>query len=98
MDFLILIIVAGVAVYSFRSIRAVREDHRLAILRLGNFLGIKGPGPVFLIPIVDMAFDIDLSEAIPEWRGLTEAELQRRIMSVSKIGSTARVGSTAGSG
>jgi regulator of protease activity HflC (stomatin/prohibitin superfamily) len=91
MEFLILIIIiGGAAVYAFRSsIRIVREDHRLAVLRWGRFLGIKGPGPVFLIPIIDRAFDIDLSEAIPEWRGLTAAELKQRIISVSKIGSTA---------
>jgi hypothetical protein len=35
------------------SIRIVREDMRLAVYRLGRYVGDKGPGLVLLIPIVD---------------------------------------------
>lgn len=33
--------------------RVVREDTRLSVYRLGRYLGDKGPGLVFLIPIID---------------------------------------------
>lgn len=35
------------------SIRIVQEDTRLAVYRLGRYVGDKGPGLVLLIPIVD---------------------------------------------
>jgi hypothetical protein len=35
------------------SVRIVREDTRLAVYRLGRYLGDKGPGLVILIPLID---------------------------------------------
>jgi hypothetical protein len=35
------------------GIRVVREDVRLSVYRLGRYMGDKGPGLVFLIPILD---------------------------------------------
>ena len=35
------------------SIKIVREFQRLVIFRLGRMIGPKGPGLVFLIPIID---------------------------------------------
>lgn len=36
------------------SIRIVHEDTRLAVYRLGRYIGDKGPGIVLLIPLVDV--------------------------------------------
>jgi regulator of protease activity HflC (stomatin/prohibitin superfamily) len=45
-----------------QAIRIVREYQRLVVFRLGRLLGVKGPGIVLLIPLVDRAVDVDLRE------------------------------------
>jgi regulator of protease activity HflC (stomatin/prohibitin superfamily) len=44
------------------SIRIVPEYQRLVVLRLGRSIGEKGPGIVFVIPVVDKALRVDLRE------------------------------------
>jgi regulator of protease activity HflC (stomatin/prohibitin superfamily) len=44
------------------SIKVVREYQRLVVFRLGRSIGAKGPGLVFLIPIVDKPVWADLRE------------------------------------
>jgi regulator of protease activity HflC (stomatin/prohibitin superfamily) len=44
------------------SIKVVREYQRLVVFRLGRSIGARGPGLVFLIPIVDRAVWTDLRE------------------------------------
>lgn len=44
------------------SVKVVREYQRLVVFRLGRVLQAKGPGIVFLIPIVDKAVWADLRE------------------------------------
>ena len=57
------IVVAGIALITFvRAIKVVREYQRLVVFRLGRSMGAKGPGIVFLIPIVDRAVWADLRE------------------------------------
>ncbi len=43
-----------------QAIRILREYERAVIFRLGKLLGAKGPGIVFLIPIVDRMVRMDL--------------------------------------
>ncbi|MFN2590806.1 MAG: SPFH domain-containing protein, partial [Actinomycetota bacterium] len=57
----------GVAIVLFifflsQAIKIVREYQRLVVFRLGRLLGVKGPGIVLLIPIVDKAVNVDLRE------------------------------------
>jgi len=42
------------------SIRIVREYERLVVFRLGRLIGAKGPGIVFVIPIIDRVQVVDL--------------------------------------
>ena len=35
------------------NMRVVRENTRLSIYRLGRYIGDKGPGMVFVIPLID---------------------------------------------
>jgi len=46
------------------SIRIVPEYMRLVVFRLGRLIGIRGPGLVFLIPVIDQAVSIDLREQV----------------------------------
>src|SRR5205807_4935098 len=43
-----------------QAIRILREYERGVIFRLGKLLGAKGPGLVFLIPVVDRMVQMDL--------------------------------------
>jgi regulator of protease activity HflC (stomatin/prohibitin superfamily) len=44
------------------SVKIVREYQRLVVFRLGRAIGIRGPGLVFLIPIIDRPVWVDLRE------------------------------------
>jgi len=46
------------------SIKVVREYERGIIFRLGRFIGAKGPGLFFLIPIVDRFVKVDLRTVV----------------------------------
>jgi regulator of protease activity HflC (stomatin/prohibitin superfamily) len=56
-----LLVVLVVIVLSV-AIKIVREYQRIVVFRLGRSIGQKGPGIVFLIPIVDRPFWVDLRE------------------------------------
>ena len=62
---LFFLIVVGIIVLS-NSIRIVREYKRLVVFRLGRSIGQRGPGIVFLIPILDQALNVDLRELFLE--------------------------------
>jgi regulator of protease activity HflC (stomatin/prohibitin superfamily) len=49
-----------------QAIRIVPEYQRLVVFRLGRCVGPRGPGIVFLIPIVDKATKVDLREQVRE--------------------------------
>jgi regulator of protease activity HflC (stomatin/prohibitin superfamily) len=56
-----LIVVVVVAVFILaQSIRILREYERGVIFRLGKLQGAKGPGLIFLIPIVDKMVKMDM--------------------------------------
>ncbi|HXF82021.1 MAG TPA: SPFH domain-containing protein [bacterium] len=59
--FLIALVIVGIVILS-SAIKVVREYQRLIVFRLGRSIGRKGPGLVFLIPIVDKAVWVDLRE------------------------------------
>ncbi len=48
------------------AIRVVPEYMRLVVFRLGRCVGSKGPGIVFLIPVVDRGVSVDLREQVRE--------------------------------
>ena len=56
----ILIIVAIV----LPRIKVVPEYKRLVVFRLGRLESIKGPGLVFLLPLIDRGIDVDLREFV----------------------------------
>jgi regulator of protease activity HflC (stomatin/prohibitin superfamily) len=44
-----------VALFFLSGIRVLREWERMPILRLGRYIGLKGPGIIYLIPLIDRA-------------------------------------------
>ena len=59
--FLCLFVLAALIslVFVAASIRIVPEHRRLAIYRLGKYIGERGPGIVLVIPLLDRAVLID---------------------------------------
>jgi regulator of protease activity HflC (stomatin/prohibitin superfamily) len=56
---LLIIIFIGIFILS-QAIRVLREYERGVIFRLGRLIGAKGPGLIFLIPIVDKIIKVSL--------------------------------------
>ncbi|NHJ40259.1 MAG: slipin family protein [Asgard group archaeon] len=57
------------------SIKIMAEYQRIVIFRLGRLLGIKGPGLVFVVPIIDKIIKLDLRTRVidvPKQRVITE--------------------------
>ncbi len=46
------------------AIRIVPEYRRLAVYRLGRYIGEKGPGLVFLLPFLDRAIPMDMQDQL----------------------------------
>ncbi|MEM4976869.1 MAG: SPFH domain-containing protein [Desulfurococcaceae archaeon] len=63
---IILTIIFAVIVLSIllMHIKVVPEYKRLVILRLGRLLAIKGPGLVFMVPLIDKGIEVDLREFV----------------------------------
>jgi regulator of protease activity HflC (stomatin/prohibitin superfamily) len=75
----VLIVIAVVAVIvvllALTAIKIVREYQRNVVFRVGRCIGTKGPGIIFLIPIIDRPVLVDLREQyleIPQQTGITK--------------------------
>jgi regulator of protease activity HflC (stomatin/prohibitin superfamily) len=44
-----------VALFLLNGIRVLREWERMPVLRLGRYVGMRGPGIIYLIPLIDRA-------------------------------------------
>jgi regulator of protease activity HflC (stomatin/prohibitin superfamily) len=60
MWFLYVVIVIVVLILLSAAIRIVQEYERGAVFRLGRFVGLRGPGLIFLIPFVERMMKVDL--------------------------------------
>lgn len=58
LSFLFIIII--IILFLQASIKIINEYERAVVLRLGKFLAVKGPGIIFLIPVIDRMRKIDL--------------------------------------
>lgn len=63
MILLIIFLIIIAAIIASR-VRVVPEYRRLVVFRLGRLVGVKGPGIVFLLPIIDTGISIDLREFV----------------------------------
>lgn len=58
--FLVACLVVIILFFLTMAVRVMKEYERAVVLRLGRFCGIKGPGPVFVIPIMDKLLRVDM--------------------------------------
>ncbi len=56
----LLVVLAIVAMILVTAIRVLNEYERGVIFRLGRLIGAKGPGLIFLIPIIDKIQKVSL--------------------------------------
>jgi len=54
------VVVAVIAAFAASSVRILREYERAVVFRLGRLIAQKGPGLIFLIPVVDRMVRVDL--------------------------------------
>jgi regulator of protease activity HflC (stomatin/prohibitin superfamily) len=75
-----LIALAALVVLISLGLRVVPESQRLAVMRLGRYVGLLGPGVVFVLPFIDRVTRLNLDRDIPGWRGLSEEQLREAVL------------------
>jgi regulator of protease activity HflC (stomatin/prohibitin superfamily) len=73
--YILIIIVIFLLMIIASAIKIMAEYQRIVIFRLGRLLGIKGPGLVFIIPIIDSIIKLDLRTRVidvPKQRVITK--------------------------
>ena len=74
-EYIILVIIIFLIILLSSAIKIMAEYQRIVIFRLGRLQGIKGPGLVFIIPIIDSIIKLDLRTRVidvPKQRVITE--------------------------
>lgn len=74
-EYIILIVVIFLVLLLSSAIKIMAEYQRIVIFRLGRLLGIKGPGLVFIIPMIDNIIKLDLRTRVidvPKQRVITK--------------------------
>ncbi len=74
-EYIALVIIIFVIILLSSAIKIMAEYQRIVIFRLGRLQGIKGPGLVFIIPIIDSIIKLDLRTRVidvPKQRVITE--------------------------
>ncbi|HZC04787.1 MAG TPA: SPFH domain-containing protein [Ktedonobacterales bacterium] len=61
---IVVLVVILAALLAWLTVRIVPEYQRLVVLRLGRLIGVRGPGLVLLIPLVDRGIRTDLRERV----------------------------------
>jgi regulator of protease activity HflC (stomatin/prohibitin superfamily) len=69
-------VVVLVALFFLSGIRVLKEWERMPVLRLGRYMGLRGPGLVYLVPLVDRA-PIRISTRLDTIQFRTESTLTK---------------------
>ncbi|MGA9751533.1 MAG: SPFH domain-containing protein [Acidobacteriota bacterium] len=75
----VILIAVILAILLARSVVVVRENERIALFRLGRLAGVLGPGLHWGLPGVDRVVRVNLDEALPGWRALSEEQIARLV-------------------
>jgi regulator of protease activity HflC (stomatin/prohibitin superfamily) len=65
--------------FFLNGVHRARNDERFAVFRLGRFSRVKGPGWIFIFPVLEKKFSINLNRHCPGWKGMSEAELAEEV-------------------
>ena len=69
-------IVIVIALFLLSGIRVLKEWERMPVLRLGRYVGLKGPGIIYLVPLIDRA-PIKISTRLDTIQFRTESTLTK---------------------
>jgi regulator of protease activity HflC (stomatin/prohibitin superfamily) len=75
-----LVALAAVVLLVALGIRIVPESQRLAVMRFGMYVGLRGPGIVLVVPFIDRVTRLTLDRDIPGWRALSDEELREQVL------------------
>ncbi len=59
--------------------RVLRENERAVIFRLGMPLATRGPGIIYVIPLIDRMIRVNLDKQLPGWRGMLREDLNEKV-------------------
>ena len=79
-----LILVAAALVAA--SVRIAPDDGRIVVVRLGHPCAVLEPGICFILPLLDRIHRVSLDRTVPNWRELSESELQERLLNLARSG------------
>jgi regulator of protease activity HflC (stomatin/prohibitin superfamily) len=85
LTFVIALLALAVVVAFAASVRVLREYERAIVFRLGRLLPVKGPGLIFLIPLIDRMVRTDLRTVtltIPPQEVITRDNVPARVAAV----------------
>ena len=77
---IILVPLAIAGFIALTAIKQVEEGNRLIVERFGRYQRICGVGKHLLLPFIDRGIRVDLNEALPGWQGMTEQEMETKMM------------------
>jgi regulator of protease activity HflC (stomatin/prohibitin superfamily) len=60
MEPIFLVIIAAVVFLAISSVKILTEWEKGVVLRLGRFVGLRGPGPILIVPMVEKMYRVDL--------------------------------------
>ena len=59
--------------------RVLRENERAVIFRQGLPVQTRGPGIIYVIPLIERMIRVNLDKELPGWRGLLHDDLKQRV-------------------
>jgi len=69
---MVIIMFASAIAFLAAAVRIVPESRRMALFRLGRYIGEVGPGIVILLPLMDRGVLIDIGDQVAEAEALRE--------------------------
>ena len=75
--FLLLLVAA--ALFLMLGLRVVPENRRVGVIRLGRYLGTRGPGLIFVVPFIDRCRVVRLDTEIPAWQSMSPERLDEAV-------------------
>ncbi len=74
-----LVVIVAAALLLITGVRLVPEGRRIGIVRLGRYLGSRGPGLIFTLPFIDRSTVVHLDPEIPGWQSMSPERLNEAV-------------------
>jgi len=64
--------------------RVLRENERAVIFRLGLPVQTRGPGIIYVIPLIERMIRVNLDKQLPGWRSMLNEDLNQRVQKLAR--------------